>query len=255
MLQSCRRNTNTISPQVAFFTSYEFLEEIVTAWDEMGQPSLLSQILQHKLIFIETKDIVETTMALQNFKNACDSGRGAIFLSVARGKVAEGVDFNRHYGRAVIMFGIPFQYTLSRVLRARLEYLREKFEVQEGEFLSFDALRQTSQCVGRVIRSKTDYGLMVFADMRYNKADKRKKLPGWITQFMTAETLNLSTDRAVHTARDFLKRMAQPHNRDDEVGVTMLSKDHVTKLEIQDRKNQMIDADPMDEPTKMDTSC
>ena len=30
--------------------------------------------------------------ALENFKRACDCGRGAIFLSVARGKVAGGVD-------------------------------------------------------------------------------------------------------------------------------------------------------------------
>lgn len=32
-----------------------------------------------------------------------------------RGKVAEGIDFDRHYGRLVIMFGVPFQYTLSRL--------------------------------------------------------------------------------------------------------------------------------------------
>lgn len=39
-------------------------------------------------------------------------------------QVAEGIDFDRHYGRAVVMIGVPYQYTLSRVLRARLEYLR-----------------------------------------------------------------------------------------------------------------------------------
>lgn len=37
--------------------------------------------------------------------------------SVARGKVAEGIDFDRHYGRCVVMFGVPYQYTLSRILR------------------------------------------------------------------------------------------------------------------------------------------
>ena len=30
---------------------------------------------------------METTLALDNFKRACDCGRGAVFLSVARGKV------------------------------------------------------------------------------------------------------------------------------------------------------------------------
>lgn len=41
--------------------------------------------------------------------------------------------------------------------------------------------RQAAQCVGRVIRSKADYGLMIFADKRYQRHDKRDKLPGWIT--------------------------------------------------------------------------
>ena len=62
------------------------------------------------------------------------------------------------------MMGIPYQYAQSRVLQARLEYVGEKFGISDNEFLTFDALRQTSQCVGRVIRSKMDYGLMIFAD-------------------------------------------------------------------------------------------
>ena len=110
---------------VCFFTSYKYMEDLISAWKDQG---ILDEILRYKLIFIETKDIVETTLALDAFKRACNRGRGAVFLSVARGKVAEGIDFDRHYGRAVVMFGIPFQYTLSRVLRARLTYLREKRE-------------------------------------------------------------------------------------------------------------------------------
>lgn len=61
---------------------------------------------------------------------ACESGRGAVLLSVARGKVSEGVDFDHHLGRAVLMFGIPYVYTQSRILKARLEYLRDQFQVR-----------------------------------------------------------------------------------------------------------------------------
>ena len=114
---------------VAFFTSYSYMEDLVSAWKDLG---ILDEILKYKLIFIETKDVVETTLALDAFKRACNRGRGAVFLSVARGKVAEGIDFDRHFGRAVVMFGIPFQYTLSRVLRARLTYLREKVRNDRG---------------------------------------------------------------------------------------------------------------------------
>ncbi|GKC71232.1 Rad3-like DNA-binding helicase protein [Tanacetum coccineum] len=120
--------------------------------------------MQCNIMFIETQEVVETTLALDNYRKACDCGRGAVFFSVARGKVAEGIDFDRHYGRLVIMFGVPFQYTLSRILLARLEYLRETFQIKEGEFLTFDALRQAAQCVGHVIRSKADNGMLIFAD-------------------------------------------------------------------------------------------
>ncbi|KAL1504663.1 hypothetical protein AB1Y20_008443 [Prymnesium parvum] len=192
---------------VVFFTSYSYMQEIVREWDGMG---ILKEILAHKLIFIETTDVLETTLALENFKRACDCGRGAVFLSVARGKVAEGVDFDRHYGRAVLLLGIPFQYTLSRVLRSRLEYLRDTCSINEADFLTFDAIRQAGQCAGRVIRGKSDYGLVVFADKRYNKADKREKLPQWIRQFMSERLLNLSVEGALHEARQFLREMAQP---------------------------------------------
>lgn len=99
-------------------------------------------------------------------------------------------------------------YSNCRILLARLEYLRDTFQIKEGDFLTFDALvcflernmhlisnmsfsvflfsvslvfpfiitlfigilmhqRQAAQCVGRVIRSKADYGMMIFADKRY----------------------------------------------------------------------------------------
>ena len=71
---------------VAFFTSYSYMESILSDWDAMG---ILKKLTKHKLVFIETKDVVETTLALDNFRRAGDSGRGAVFLSVARGKVSK----------------------------------------------------------------------------------------------------------------------------------------------------------------------
>lgn len=120
------------------------------------------------------------------------------------------MDFDRHYGRCVVLFGVPYQYTESHTLKARLEYMRSRYQIREDDFLTFDALRQAAQCVGRVIRSKTDYGLVVLADSRYNKHDKRSKLPPWITQFLRDENLSLSTDIAIEHMRLFLRFMGQP---------------------------------------------
>ncbi|CAI0448923.1 unnamed protein product [Linum tenue] len=229
---------------VCFFVSYSYMDGIINSWNESG---ILKDIMQHKLVFIETQDVVETTLALDNYRRACDCGRGAVFFSVARGKVAEGIDFDRHYGRLVIMFGVPFQYTESKILRARLEYLRDTFQIKEGDFLTFDALidvmnikltdrnlnqRQAAQCVGRVIRSKADYGMMIFADKRYSRHDKRSKLPGWILSHLRDANLNLSTDMALHIAREFLRKMAQPYEKTGSTTgrKTLLSQEDVEKL-------------------------
>lgn len=202
------------------------------------QSKVLQEILRHKLVFIETRDIVETSLALDNYRTACDRGRGAVFLSVARGKVAEGIDFDGHYGRAVLLIGLPVQYTLSRVLQARLEFMHRKYRIRDSDFLTFDAIRQASQCLGRVIRSKADYGLMVFADHRYNRMDKRRKLPQWIQQWMAPDSLSLSIDSAVSMARSFLREMAQTRSKNDDLGFTMLS-----EADLEERRNREQQAD------------
>jgi DNA excision repair protein ERCC-2 len=146
---------------VCFFTSYLYMEQIVASWYEQG---IIDSIQRNKLLFIETQDAAETSLALYNYVKACENGRGAVLLSVARGKVSEGIDFDHHLGRCVIMFGIPYVYTQSRILKARLEYLRDHFQIRENDFLTFDAMRHAAQCVGRAVRGKTDYGIMCFAD-------------------------------------------------------------------------------------------
>ena len=211
---------------VAFFPSYSYLETVVAAWNEQN---VFSQILRYKLIFIETTQSAETNKALENYKLACNIGRGAVLLSVARGKVSEGVDFDGCYGRCVIMFGIPYQNTESRLLKERLEYLRDTFGIREGDFLTFDALRQSSQCLGRVLRGKSDYGLMIFADKRYNKSDKLNKLPKWIVQSMLEGNMSLSIEMAVHIAKQFFREMGQPQSISAQLGVTLLDESQLNK--------------------------
>ncbi len=76
---------------------------------------------------------------LHIFKDVCTLKHHLLLLLLSQ--VAEGIDFDRHYGRAVVMCGIPYQYTLSRILRARLEYLRAAFQIKENDYLAFDAIR------------------------------------------------------------------------------------------------------------------
>ncbi|GAA6109576.1 general transcription and DNA repair factor IIH helicase subunit XPD [Tachysurus ichikawai] len=221
---------------VAFFTSYVYMENIVASWYEQG---ILENIQRNKLIFIETQDAAETSMALEKYQEACENGRGAILLSVARGKVSEGIDFVHHFGRAVIMFGVPYVYTQSRILKARLEYLRDQFQIRENDFLTFDAMRHAAQCVGRAIRGKTDYGLMIFADKRYARADKRGKLPRWIQEHITDGSLNLTIDETVQLGKHFLRQMAQPFRREDQLGLSLLTLEQLQSEEMLQKISQI----------------
>ncbi|KAJ2931409.1 hypothetical protein H1R20_g5767, partial [Candolleomyces eurysporus] len=216
---------------VAFFPSYLYMESIVAAWNDMG---ILNEVWKHKLIFVETPDANETSIALENYRRACDNGRGAVLLSVARGKVSEGIDFDHNYGRAVIMFGVPYQYTESRILKARLEYLRDAYRIRESEFLGFDAMRNAAQCVGRVLRGKTDWGLMVFADKRFARADKRSKLPRWINQYITETASNLSTDMALTLSKLFMRTISQNPN-ENQTGVSLWTLEDIEKAQAKQK--------------------
>ncbi|VEU20151.1 DEKNAAC100957 [Brettanomyces naardenensis] len=215
---------------VVFFPSYLYMESIISMWQNMG---ILDEVWKYKLILVETPDAQETALALETYRKACSNGRGAVLLSVARGKVSEGIDFDHYYGRTVLMIGIPFQYTESRILKARLEFLRDNYQIRENDFLSFDAMRHAAQCLGRVLRGKDDYGVMVLADRRFLR--KRAQLPKWIAQGLSDADTNLSTDMAVASAKKFLRTSAQPINsKDQEKGVSVWTVDQLTRYQKQE---------------------
>ncbi|KAF1835660.1 TFIIH basal transcription factor complex helicase-like protein subunit [Decorospora gaudefroyi] len=215
---------------VVFFPSYLYMESIISAWQGM---EILDTVWKYKLILVETPDAQETALALETFRTACNNGRGAVLLCVARGKVSEGIDFDHHYGRTVLCMGVPYQYTESRILKARLEFLRETYRIKEADFLSFDAMRHAAQCLGRVIRGKDDYGIMVLADKRFNK--KQTQLPKWIQQGLDAKSTKLSIDQAVGAAKAFLKEMSVPWTRAEREGHSSWS---LNELEEHQRKKE-----------------
>jgi len=82
-------------------------------------------------------------------------------------------------------------------------------------------MRHAAQCLGRVLRGKDDYGIMVLADRRFGK--KRNQLPKWINQALLESDVNLSTDMAVAIAKKFLRTMAQPFAPKDQEGISTWS--------------------------------
>ena len=76
------------------------------------------------------------------------------------------------------MSNLPYLTRISHVHQKTLAMAGSNF--RENDFLTFDAMRHAAQCVGRALRGKTDYGIMIFADKRFSRSDKKGKLPKWI---------------------------------------------------------------------------
>ena len=193
---------------VGFFPSYVFMDQLLKEWMTDGT---MKEILRYKLVFIETPNAEETSQTLFNYRNACDSGRGALLLGVARGRASEGIDFSDHYGRCCILFGLPVRNTQSIVVQARADYIHQKLGILKEDFLVFDAMRAASQCVGRLLRSKKDYGVVVMADRRYAKKECRSQMPHWINEYIDSNRpKGMGIEESIDKTRDFMVQMAQP---------------------------------------------
>eukprot|EP00913_Durusdinium_trenchii_P003250 g3006.t1 len=107
-------------------------------------------------------------------------------------------------------------------------------------------MRQASQCLGRVIRSKRDYGVMIFADQRYARSDKRSKIPDWIRHFLEPGHVFMASDLAVEAAGNFLLQMSQPfeprtldrvnHEEKTGVGASVLTPQALQELQAEGSK-------------------
>ncbi len=87
--------------------------------------------------------------------------------------------------------------------------------------------------MGRVLRSKYDYGLMVFADKRFSRADKQDKLPNWIRNLIESRTHGISVDMAVQLANSFFKEMGQPFKMPDSL---LLGQEELNRRNLADQQ-------------------
>lgn len=53
--------------------------------------------------------------------------------------------------------------------------------------------------------------------------DKRGKIPKWIQEHLADSLCNLSIEEGVQLAKRFLKQMAQPFTRQDQLGISLLT--------------------------------
>lgn len=141
--------------------------------------------------------------------NSSSTDTGALLLAVINGSLSEGINFSDRLGRCIIVVGLPFPNAKTADWKARLEYAEMHAAKAAGqevsasrppsdsaaatipskslkagkasrELLENTTMRAVNQSIGRAIRHKDDYAAILLFDRRYERANMRDKLPGWI---------------------------------------------------------------------------
>eukprot|EP00347_Sterkiella_histriomuscorum_P014996 403358712 len=189
---------------LVFFSSYEKMKYSYDLWTKkMYMASILKvksfyQEQQNKELNNQTiesylRDMRELDM--QSKKN------GAVLFGVCRGNFSEGYDFSDYDARCVIIIGMPFACISDPKLLMKWHFLDYRFNQMkensqkirdtDSNFISGKTWyeqqthRAINQAVGRVIRHKNDYGVVILADERYRLSKNQAMLPGWMRKQIT----------------------------------------------------------------------
>ena len=168
---------------VVFFASYEYARQVHSHFEKTG---ILESINSNKSIFWEPKVAAQVDQLLCDYSHHIKVLQcGAILLAVVNGKMSEGINFADDLGRAVVMVGLPYPNRKSAELSEKMMYLNKSVPQINGRLPGDEhydnlCMKAVNQCIGRVIRHKDDYAVIVLLDHRYKKPNVYRKLPRWI---------------------------------------------------------------------------
>lgn len=80
----------------------------------------------------------------------------------------------------MVVVGIPFLPPNDFKVVRKQAYIQTKFGIEAAEQWYYSqTFKAVNQVIGRVIRSKKDYGCVLLFDQRYTRKDIFKELPSW----------------------------------------------------------------------------
>ena len=212
-----------------FFKSYSCLNKSLDIWRRNGT---FRGIDQQKKVFEEPRDKRDFKRVLDAYKQHIDNGSGALLVAVFRGKISEGLDLADDYCRGVIVIGLPFPNWADPHVQLKREYLDAKKDVRlsKDKWYNNQMLRAVNQAVGRVVRHRHDYGVVILMDCSYNA--HLKGLSAWLQDFIRKqEEFNAQTFAAffranvTRTKSSFPVFLQPPAKRSEPLAVISISDD------------------------------
>lgn len=192
-----------------FFTTYRLMQKYQKFWESNG---IWDDIERQKPIFTEPKGKKELKSVMLQYYTSVNENLGAIFMAVLKGKVSEGLDFADMYGRGVIVVGIPCApYKTPKVVLKKgcldgNRTVKNKLPTGE-EWYYLEAVRAVNQAIGRVIRHKDDYGMILLMDQRFHEYKYNNDISSWI-KFSLIDKSSKSFDDAIKNIEGFFARFS-----------------------------------------------
>ena len=163
------KNISKVVPNgiVVAFSTYELMEKTM--------PYCLSF---EKKVFYESKTVSTESIFNDYSKEAKENG--AFLFIILKGRFSEGINFNDELCRCLILVGIPFLPLMDFKVGRKRTYIQHNFDRDHAdEWYMNQTFKTVNQALGRVIRSKKDYGSIILVDHRFLREEIFEKLPSW----------------------------------------------------------------------------
>lgn len=168
---------------LVFFQSYSLLNKVINYWK--NKSLIWRDISSITRVYLEDKTQNTFLANVESYKRYVSSGSQssrAVFFGVCRGKLSEGVNLEGNLCRTVIMTGLPFPSIADPRVAATREFHGRKYKDEQGQmWYSQQMKRALNQTIGRVIRNKDDFGMLILCDPRFK--NYKYGLSQWIQRF------------------------------------------------------------------------
>ena len=161
-----------------FFTSYPMM-------NNYREVCLSSCRKAGKKLCIEPRSSEEVPSILQEFFRLAGRG-GGVLTGVCGGKLAEGIDYKGEALNGVAVVGLPLA-AYDEIQKEINGYYTRKYGRAKGMLIAYTlpAVNRGLQAAGRVIRSESERGVILFCDRRFgdnSPGSVNEFLPDWVRE-------------------------------------------------------------------------
>lgn len=203
-----------------FFASYSAMNSAIKVWQKTS--TIWRDMAAVCPVYIEQQNQDQFMSDVTSYKritSGVTSGNNskAIFFCVCRGKLSEGINLEGNQCRTVVVVGLPNpNSTDPKVISTK------KFHDTRGNkvWYSEQMRRALNQTIGRVIRSRTDFGLLMLIEPKF--AEYKYSLSEWTRKYYPVEPVRMG----------LLEREIKEFFRRHDIEITQSATQNVGAFEI-----------------------